>query len=110
MHRRQFLLSPWIRSQAGTEVSIEVIEVFGTTGARALLGHHTNPATRDKFIRWLHEVNYRLKVPRPWPDRQDERLRAAFQTRLKEWLADADIDLWYLDECGVEGDPRPRRR
>jgi len=61
-------------------------------------------------IRWLHEVNYRLKVPRPWPDRQDERLRAAFQTRLKEWLADADIDLWYLDECGVEGDPRPRRR
>jgi transposase len=61
-------------------------------------------------VRWLHEVNFRLKVPRPWPDRQDEALRAAFQKRLAAWLADADIDLWYLDECGVEGDPRPRRR
>jgi transposase len=61
-------------------------------------------------IRWLHEVNYALKVPRPWPDRQDEALRQAFQVRLKQWLVDADIELWYLDECGVEGDPRPRRR
>ena len=61
-------------------------------------------------IRWLQEENYALKVPRPWPDRQDEVLRQAFQARLKEWLVDGDIDLWYLDECGVEGDPRPRRR
>jgi len=61
-------------------------------------------------IRWLHEANYALKVPRPWPDRQDEALRQAFQTRLKEWLADENVELWYLDECGVEGDPRPRRR
>jgi transposase len=61
-------------------------------------------------IRWLHEVNYALKVPRPWPDRQDQALRQAFQLRLKQWLIDQHIELWYLDECGVEGDPRPRRR
>lgn len=61
-------------------------------------------------IRWLHEANYVLKVPRPWPDRQDEELREAFQTRLTQWLSDEDVELWYLDECGVEGDPRPRRR
>ena len=61
-------------------------------------------------IRWLHEVNYALKVPRPWPDRQDDALREAFQVRLKTWLVDENIDLWFLDECGVEGDPRPRRR
>jgi transposase len=61
-------------------------------------------------IRWLHEVNYALKVPRPWPDRQDQALREAFQLRLKQWLVDENIELWYLDECGVEGDPRPRRR
>ena len=30
--------------------------------------------------------------------------------RLKTWLIDENIELWYLDECGVEGDPRPRRR
>jgi transposase len=61
-------------------------------------------------VRWLHESNFRLKVPRPWPDRQDETLRQAFQNRLKVWLNDPEIELWYMDECGVEGDPRPRRR
>jgi len=61
-------------------------------------------------IRWLHEERYALKVPRPWPDRQDEVLREAFRLQLQSWLADQDIELWYMDECGVEGDPRPRRR
>jgi transposase len=61
-------------------------------------------------IRWLHEQDFRLKVPQPWPDRQDEAAQNAFVEQVKTWLADADIDLWYLDECGVEGDPRPRRR
>jgi transposase len=61
-------------------------------------------------VRWLHEQNFRLKVPQPWPDRQDEKLRQAFVEKLRQWLADADIDLWWMDETGVEGDPRPRRR
>ena len=61
-------------------------------------------------IRWLHENNFRLKVPQPWPDRQDEGLRQAFVERLQTWLADEQIDLWYADETGIEGDPRPRRR
>ncbi len=61
-------------------------------------------------IRWLHENNFRLKVPQPWPDRQDEALRKAFVDRLQTWLADERIELWYADETGIEGDPRPRRR
>lgn len=61
-------------------------------------------------IRWLQEHNFRLKVPRSWPDRQDENLRQAFQERLKGWLVEENIELWYLDESGFEGDPRPRRR
>jgi transposase len=61
-------------------------------------------------VRWLHQEGFRLKVPQPWPDRQDEAARAAFVDRVKEWLADEQIDLWYQDEMGVEGDPRPRRR
>ena len=61
-------------------------------------------------IRWLHDNNFRLKVPQPWPDRQDETLRKAFIDRLQTWLADEQIDLWYADETGIEGDPRPRRR
>jgi len=61
-------------------------------------------------VRWLHEQDYRLKVPQPWPDRQDEELREAFVQRLRGWLGDADVELWFQDEMGVEGDPRPRRR
>ncbi len=61
-------------------------------------------------IRWLHENNFRLKVPQPWPDRQDEVERNAFQQRLRGYLAEENIELWYLDEWGVQGDPRPRRR
>ncbi len=61
-------------------------------------------------VRWLHENNYRLKVPQPWPDRQDEQLRKSFVEQLRGWLGDRRIDLWFQDEMGVEGDPRPRRR
>jgi transposase len=61
-------------------------------------------------IRWLHDNHFRLKVPQPWPDRQDETLRQAFVERLRTWLADEQVDLWFTDETGIEGDPRPRRR
>lgn len=61
-------------------------------------------------IRWLHENDFRLKVPRPWPEGQNEEARQAFIERLRGLLKDPDIDLWYLDETGIEGDPRPRRR
>ena len=60
-------------------------------------------------VRWLHEQDFRLKVPQPWPDRQDEDLREAFVERLRRWLDDPDVELWFQDEMGVEGDPRPRR-
>ena len=61
-------------------------------------------------LRWLKNHAFRLKVPQPWPDRQDEQQRQAFVEQLRAWLCDESIDLWYLDEMGVEGDPRPRRR
>jgi transposase len=61
-------------------------------------------------VRWMHEQNFRLKVPQPWPDRQDEEQRQAWLEGLRALLADPQVDLWYMDEMGVEGDPRPRRR
>lgn len=61
-------------------------------------------------VRWLHEHDFRLKVPQPWPDRQDEAQRAAYRERLAPLLADPEVDVWFMDEMGVEGDPRPRRR
>jgi transposase len=61
-------------------------------------------------IRWLHELNFHLRVPRPWPERQNEPDRQAFLERVRRLAADPTIKLWFSDECGIEGDPRPRRR
>lgn len=61
-------------------------------------------------IRWLHELNFHLRVPRPWPERQNQQQRQAFLEQLKTLSADEQVELWFGDECGVEGDPRPRRR
>jgi len=61
-------------------------------------------------IRWLHEQNFRLLVPRPWPDRQDEEKRREYLEKLRQLLTNDDVELWYTDESGFEGDPRPRRR
>jgi len=61
-------------------------------------------------VRYLHELGYNLRVPRPWPERQNEEQGHAFLDQLRLWQADPNLELWFADECGVEGDPRPRRR
>ena len=62
------------------------------------------------LVRLLHEKGFCLKVPQPWPDRQDEEQREAFRALLAGLNADSDIDLWYGDETGIDGEPKPRRR
>lgn len=61
-------------------------------------------------VRFFHEQGYVLKVPQPWPDRQDEELREAFRKKLATLSEQEDVDIWFADESGFEGDPRPRRR
>lgn len=61
-------------------------------------------------VRWLHDLDFHLRVPRPWPERQNEAERQAFLEELRPRAADPQVELWFGDECGVEGDPRPRRR
>jgi len=61
-------------------------------------------------IRFLHNQDFVLKVPQPWPDRQDAKARKAFCEGLKRLCEDLNVEIWFGDECGVEGDPRPRRR
>ena len=62
------------------------------------------------LLRYLHQEDFRLKVPRPWPEGGNEKRRQSFVEELKELAADPEVELWFTDECGVEGDPRPRRR
>jgi transposase len=61
-------------------------------------------------VRWLHELDFHLRVPRPWPERQNEEERKKFQEELRALSADPKVELWFGDESGFEGDPRPRRR
>ena len=44
-------------------------------------------------VRWLHDKGFRLKVPRSWPDGQDEeKRRIFFVEQLQGYLSDPDID------------------
>lgn len=60
-------------------------------------------------LRLLHENGYVLKVPKPWPNGQDGRLREEFLKELTSLAEDPDIELWYGDETGIDGEPKPRR-
>jgi len=61
------------------------------------------------LTRWLHNQRYALKVPRPWPVGQDEEAREKFIAELKPLLDNEDLDVWFSDESGFVGDPRPSR-
>jgi len=60
-------------------------------------------------VRYLHEQDYKLKAPRPWPLNPDEDQREASCEKLRAWQDDEHTDVWFCDESGFEGDPRPRR-
>lgn len=82
--------------------------------ARAFHGylqeHYEVECSYSTVVRFFHEQNFALKVPQPWPDRQDETLRKAFRERLKTLHEQTDIDIWFMDESGFEGECRSRRR
>lgn len=59
-------------------------------------------------LRFFHEQGFTLKVPRPWPDRQDEKKREEFKALIKALYKDKEVELWFADETGIEGEPRPR--
>jgi len=61
-------------------------------------------------VRMFHRENFALKIPQPWPDRQDSIARKLFVENINQWLNDQNIEIWFTDESGFEGDPRPRRR
>lgn len=64
----------------------------------------------ETVVRFFREKGYVLKVPQPWPDRQDEQQREQFRQHLKTLALDPEIDLWFTDETGIEGEPKSRRR
>jgi len=66
------------------------------------------------FVRYLHEFSRHLRVPRPMPEPRCRDTwnsqREDFAKKMRGWIDDPQVELWFSDECGVEADPRPRRR
>lgn len=57
----------------------------------------------------LRGMGYVRLRPRPWPLGQDEEKRDRFREELAVLEDDEDVEIWFCDECGVQGDPKPRR-
>lgn len=66
------------------------------------------------LVRYLHEHNYARRIPRRMPeppDRDDwEKQREIFGGELINMLEDPACDVFFGDEAGFEGDPRPRAK
>ena len=61
------------------------------------------------LLRYLDENEIALRYPRRWPEQQDAKKRKAFLSELSALVSDEANSLWFADEAGFEGDPRPRR-
>jgi transposase len=61
-------------------------------------------------LNYLHELDYKLKVPQRWPGKEDKEKKALFKRDLSELMKSPDAHFWFCDESGFEGDPRPTRR
>ena len=64
----------------------------------------------ETVVRFFHKQGFVLKTPQPWSDKQDEQQRKTFLEELKHLYNQPDVDIWFADESGFEGDPRPRKR
>jgi len=62
------------------------------------------------LVRYLHECEIRQVVPRRMPLNQDQDKRKEFLEILKSIYEDPENNVYFLDESGFEGDPKPRRR
>lgn len=66
------------------------------------------------LVRYLHEQDYARRIPRPVPEPPDReawaRQREECAARLAALLDDPCAVVFFGDEAGFEGDPRPRHR
>jgi len=66
------------------------------------------------LVRYLHEHNYARRIPRRMPEPPDrgewEKQRETFGAQLVSMLEDPSSEVFFGDEAGFEGDPRPRAK
>lgn len=65
-------------------------------------------------VRYLHEQNYARCIPSSVPEPPDReawiKKCEEFIPKLTALLHDEEVDVFFGDEAGFEGDPRPRQR
>jgi transposase len=70
--------------------------------------------TYRTLVRYLHEHNYARRIPRRVPEPPDrdawEQQRDTFAGELLDLLALPGAEVFFGDEAGFEGDPRPRSK
>ena len=54
---------------------------------------------------YLHELSYKSAGASPLARTPNDAQCNSFLDQLRTWQADAGLELWFADECGVEGDP-----
>lgn len=66
------------------------------------------------LVRYLHEHRYARRIPREIPEPPDRdawtAARETFATELLALLEDPAVEVFFGDEAGFEGDPRPRAK
>ena len=66
------------------------------------------------LVRYLHEHEYNRRIPRPVPEPPDKTVwaqqRKEFIPKLLKLLNNPQVDVFFGDESGFEGDPRPRQQ
>jgi hypothetical protein len=83
-------LTGWLRQEKGLELSYRTL------------------------VRYLHEHNYACRIPRPVPEPPDRdnclRQREDCARRLQSLVEDPSAVVFFGDEAGFQGDPRPRHK
>ena len=67
---------------------------------------------RLQALLWFYEgkTYQEIAALSHFSERQILRYMQAFCEKLQSWQKDESIDLWFSDESGIEGDPRPLRQ
>ncbi|TAF22586.1 MAG: IS630 family transposase [Verrucomicrobia bacterium] len=90
LHWTAVKLTGWLRKKKGVELSYRTL------------------------VRYLHEHGYARRIPRPVPEPPDRdtwlRQREDCAQRLQSLLEDPGAVVFFGDEAGFEGDPRPRHK
>lgn len=114
------------RSMTASEVASGILPVIDDPGqagethwtATKLCGWLREQRALDisyrTLLRYLHEHDYARRIPRRFPLPADpgqwKKQREEFVPQLLGLLQDPRMDVFFGDEAGFEGDPRPRLR